>query len=71
LTAELPQPADPELPRDCKGWLSQHRVDRHDYKPTADQAALAAAFDLRLARKNSPSFDKLWRDLERMLREAA
>jgi len=71
LAAELPQPADPELPRDCKGWLSQHRVDGHDYKPTADQAALAAAFDLRLARKNSPSFDKLWRDVDRMLREAA
>lgn len=71
LASELPLPADPERPRDCKGWLSEHRVDKRSYKPAADQAALAAAFDLHMARKNAPSFDKLWRDLERLLREAA
>jgi hypothetical protein len=26
-------------------------------------------FDLHLARKNAPSFDKLWRDIERLLTE--
>lgn len=50
-----------------KGWLTDHRVDRRVYKPAADQAALAAAFDLRLARANSLSFDKLWREMERLL----
>jgi hypothetical protein len=54
-------------PRDCKGWLSAHRTDGRAYKPASDQAALAAAFDLRMARANSPSFAKLWRDLERLL----
>lgn len=63
----LAPPADPELPRDCKGWLTEHRVDGHGYKPASDQAALAARFDLRLARKGAASFDKLWRDVERLL----
>lgn len=58
LSADLTPPAGPESPRDCKGWLSRRREDGREYKPTADQAALAAVFDLRLARKNAPSFDK-------------
>ncbi|WP_432978099.1 hypothetical protein [Dactylosporangium sp. CA-233914] len=70
LAKDLAVPADAEQPRDCKGWLSERRVDGRPYKPTADQAALAAVFDIRLARENSPSFDKLWRDVERLLREA-
>ncbi|MFI5906289.1 DUF4276 family protein [Dactylosporangium sp. NPDC051541] len=70
LANDLTLPADAERPRDCKGWLSERRVDGRPYKPTADQAALAALFDMRLARENSPSFDKLWRDVERLLREA-
>jgi predicted ATPase len=51
----------------CKGWLSARRTDGRTYKPSSDQAALAAVFDLRMARENSASFDKLWRDLERLL----
>lgn len=71
LAPNLTLPADAELPRDCKGWLSDRRVDGRSYKPTTDQAALTAVFDMQMARKNSPSFDKLWRDVERLLREAA
>ena len=59
-------PADPEQPRDCKGWLTARRTDKRSYKPSADQAALAEIFDLAMARANSPSFDKLWRAVERM-----
>lgn len=66
LAADLEAPADPEQPRDCKGWLTARRTDRHSYKPTADQAALAEVFDLKMARANAPSFDKLWRDVERL-----
>jgi hypothetical protein len=69
LTSELAPPADAESPRDCKGWLSQRRVDGRGYKPTTDQAALSAVFDMQMARKNSPSFDKMWRDVERLLTE--
>lgn len=67
LRPDLVAPADAEKPRDCKGWLSAHRTDGRTYKPASDQAALAAAVDLRMARENSPSFDKLWRDMERLL----
>jgi hypothetical protein len=44
-------------------------VDGRSYKPATDQAALSAVFDMQIARKNSPSFDKLWRDVERLLTE--
>ena len=61
LSERLERPNDPEGPRDCKGWLSARRTDGHTYKPTSDQAALAAILDLQMARENSRSFDKLWR----------
>lgn len=67
LARSLQRPADAEVPRDCKGWLSRHRVDGKAYKPATDQAALTALFDLDMAREYSASFGKLWRDLERML----
>jgi hypothetical protein len=68
LASDLTVPADPEQPRDCKGWLTRHRVDGKPYKPTVDQAALTAKFDLAMARANAPSFDKLCRDVEQMLK---
>jgi hypothetical protein len=37
------------------------------YKETLDQAALAAVFDLKDSRQNSPSFDKFCREVERLL----
>lgn len=67
LADSLQAPTDPEAPRDCKGWLTEHRIDGRPYKPVADQAALAARFDLHLARSKSASFDKLWRDMERLM----
>jgi hypothetical protein len=67
LAEDIALPADPEAPRDCKGWLTAHRTDGRSYKPVADQAALTAAFDMALARSHSPSFDKLWRDVTRLL----
>lgn len=70
LAGDLALPADAERPRDCKGWLSARRTDGRAYKPATDQAALAAAFDMQMARQHSPSFDKLWRDVERLLGEA-
>lgn len=71
LAQDLVVPPEPEKPRDCKGWLTAHRTDRRPYKPAADQAALAAAFDVELARGNSPSLDKLCRDVERLLHTAS
>jgi hypothetical protein len=54
----------PEAIRDAKGWLGQ-RMPR-GYSPTTDQPALTGLFDLGLAR-SSPSFDKLVRELTRLL----
>ncbi|MEV8631084.1 DUF4276 family protein [Streptosporangium sp. NPDC051023] len=68
LADPLEPPADPEGPRDAKGWLSARKADGTSYRPTADQAALAGAFDMVQARKNAPSFDKFWRDVERLMR---
>ena len=52
-------PEDPESVRGAKEWL-RNRV-HGSYRPTADQAALTARFDMALARRRSPSFDKMWR----------
>jgi hypothetical protein len=66
LPDPLRGPADPEGIRDAKKWLTD-RMAGHPYKPTVDQAPLAARFDLALARAGSASFDKLWRDAARLL----
>ena len=52
-------PEDPESVRGAKEWL-RNRM-RGSYRPTADQAALTARFDMAAARRRSPSFDKMWR----------
>lgn len=40
------------------------------YKETVDQRAMTAVFDLDEARAVSPSFDKLWREVERLVASA-
>jgi len=57
-------PADPESIRGAKEWLRTGGT----YRPTADQTALTARFDMALARKRSPSFDKMWRATSELLR---
>ncbi|MEV4835467.1 DUF4276 family protein [Nonomuraea sp. NPDC049486] len=69
MAADLEVPADPEQPRGCKEWLSHRRTDNRPYSPTKHQTSLAAQFDLRLARANATSFDKLWRDVEFLIRD--
>jgi Domain of unknown function (DUF4276) len=64
LPASLGPPADPEAVRDAKGWLDAHMP--RGYSPTTDQPALTAVCDLALAR-TAPSFDKLIRELSRLL----
>jgi hypothetical protein len=67
LPDNLEPPADPEQIRDAKGWLQKRRTDRLAYAPTVDQPALAAVVDLAQVRARSSSFDKLWREVERLL----
>jgi hypothetical protein len=54
----------PESVRGCKEWLETWMPATSKYSPTADQAAFAGTFDMRLARQNAPSFDKLYREFE-------
>lgn len=60
-------PPDPESIRGAKEWLRERMGGR--YSPTADQTALTTRFDMALARRRSPSFDKLWRAVSALLRE--
>lgn len=69
LPGDLEPPPDPENIRDAKGWLQSRRTDGFAYSPSTDQPALTAQMDLDQARARSESFDKLWRDVERLLRE--
>lgn len=65
LPEDLHAPADPEEIGGAKEWLRE-RLASGNYSPTVDQPALAAIFDLQQARV-APSFDKLWREMERLL----
>lgn len=62
-------PPDPESIRGAKEWLRARMSG--PYSPTADQAALTARFDMTLARRRSPSFDKMWRAASALLTEAS
>jgi hypothetical protein len=69
LSQDIDDHPDPEGVRGCKEWLEARMPPNSKYSETADQPAFAAAFDLTLARQ-APSFDKLYRELERICREA-
>ncbi len=55
-------PVDPENTRIGKGWI-EHRFRGPKYSETVDQPSLTSKMDLGLCRRNSPSFDKLCREL--------
>jgi len=69
IAESVTPPAKPEAVRDAKGVLSSWMPGNRSYRPSRDQAALAAVFDLHDARF-APSFDKLWRDVEALLQAA-
>lgn len=69
LPAQLAAPADPENVRGAKEWLTSKMPQGQRYKPTVDQLALTKLFDLDQARR-ADSFDKLYRDVGRLLQEA-
>ena len=64
LPRDLEAPPDPESIRGAKEWLSTKM--NGTYRPTVDQTAFAAQFDLAQARA-APSFDKCYRELTRLL----
>lgn len=65
--AGFSRPTDSEAPRDCKGLLTKARPKGQPYKETVDQAQLASAIDLQMARDHSSSFGKFYREVSRLL----
>lgn len=66
LSASLSAPEDPESIRGAKEWLTARMEPGRKYVETLDQPALAASFDLELARR-APSFDKLYRQVAALI----
>lgn len=62
---DLESPAQPEAIRGAKEWLSD-RLRVGAYSPNVDQASLTQFFSFDLARR-SPSFDKCYREVVRLL----
>lgn len=68
LFTSLETPHRPEEVRGAKEWLRDHMEGSRTYSEVVDQPALTAALDLDLTRQSSDSFDKCWREIERLLR---
>jgi hypothetical protein len=68
LAPDIEAPHDPESIRGAKEWLSRRMGSGRAYSETEDQPAFAAMFDLNAARR-ADSFDKCFRDIERILRQ--
>ncbi len=60
-------PLHPEASRTGKKWIEQRTI-RNKYSETVDQPKLSAMMNLERCRERSPSFDKLWREIERRIR---
>ena len=66
LSHDAAAPPAAESVRGAKEWLSRRM--QVPYRPVADQPALTARFDMALARRRAPSFDKMWRAVSALFR---
>ena len=66
VRANAVAPVDPESIRGAKEYLQRQMEPGRYYSETVDQPALTQMLDLDRARQRSPSFDKLWREVERL-----
>jgi hypothetical protein len=66
LAANLVAPSDPETISGAKEWLSRNMPRAQPYNPTRHQASFSQVMSLEQAR-NAPSFDKLCRDVRRLV----
>jgi len=66
LPEDLTAPAEPESIRGAKEWLRDHMPPNRAYSSTTDQPALAALFDMQMARR-ADSFDKFYREVTTLL----
>ena len=67
IDADITVPRDLEDIRGAKEWLSRRMPSGSPYKPTLHQAELSSAVDISLARQRSQSFNRLCREVGRLL----
>ena len=65
LSREVAAPPAAESVRGAKEWLSQRM--QVPYRPITERPALTARFDMVLAGRRAPSFDKMWRAFSALL----
>lgn len=68
LTANVVAPADPESLASPKEWI-RARMQGGRYRETTHQASLTSRFDLAMARRAAPSFDKMCRSVATLLED--
>lgn len=69
LPHDLTPPDVPEAETNPKAWLSQKmRTSGLKYNPARDQVAFISRLNLDQARAASPSFDRCYREIERLIR---
>ncbi len=71
LAKNLPEVEDPEAIQGAKEFLKRHMGGSRTYSPRTDQPAMTALFDMQMARGRSPSFDKCWREIERLFAQVS
>jgi hypothetical protein len=71
ISQDAPPVPDPENVRDAKRLLTRRMQGTIAYHETVDQPALAASFNMGLAREHCRSFRKCWQELQRLLAEAS
>ena len=72
IAEDATAPPEPEAIRGAKEYLERRcMIPGATYSPTVDQPALTDRFSFEEARQACPSFDKLWRDLERLFQQGA
>jgi len=69
LSEEIEDHDNPESVQGCKEWLEGWLPENRKYSETIGQPALAATFDLGLVRR-AASFDKFYREVEQICRQA-
>ncbi len=67
ISTECIIPQNLEAKRDAKGFLTDNMPKGQAYSATKHQTLFTREIDIELARKNSPSFNKLYRDLQTMI----
>ncbi|MCC7370161.1 MAG: DUF4276 family protein [Chloroflexi bacterium] len=67
LRAGIRVPGDSESRRGAKEWLSQNMIRGERYRPTTHQRVLSQRIGIRETRQRSDSFDKLCREIQRLV----